>query len=201
MTPEAKTKRPRRKAKNEDRPEDEDDESNREDIDDEERSDRARIHPSRGRPIDDVSGVPMNTATTEYQPAITDLHSTGTRLAGSGRLAPRPAGPRNRPVERPDHEDRPPRQHRALLRLLAMADAYLQADSLHQAIEMYFELVSEHRRDARGPPGRGADPGRRRAARAGRRAPPGPGDLRAAGLTGGLDPWTPGMNRTGRGPP
>ena len=52
----------------------------------------------------------------------------------------RPGAARPIPIAR----TAPPRRSRALLRLLAMADAYLRSNDLHQAIEMYFELMSEH---------------------------------------------------------
>ncbi|WP_435011900.1 tetratricopeptide repeat protein (plasmid) [Tundrisphaera lichenicola] len=87
----------------------------------------------------------MNTTTTEFEPVqADDLIDQGPRH-GSGLDSPHaiPPTPWSRPAGS-DREDRPSSQDRALLRLLAMADAYLRSNELHQALEMYFELMSEH---------------------------------------------------------
>jgi hypothetical protein len=42
------------------------------------------------------------------------------------------------------HQVPPPPRYRVLGRLLAMADSYLRADSLRQALEMYHKLAQEH---------------------------------------------------------
>jgi hypothetical protein len=47
-------------------------------------------------------------------------------------------------VAEPAHVVPPAPRPRALARLLAMADAYLRAGSLRQALEMYFELYNSH---------------------------------------------------------
>jgi hypothetical protein len=56
--------------------------------------------------------------------------------------------PRVRPAQaqtmQPAHDVPPPPRSRALRRLLAMADMYLRADSLRQALEMYFDLMRSY---------------------------------------------------------
>jgi hypothetical protein len=56
--------------------------------------------------------------------------------------------PRVKPAQaqtmQPAHDVPPPPRSRALHRLLAMADMYLRADSLRQALEMYFDLIRSY---------------------------------------------------------
>jgi hypothetical protein len=90
----------------------------------------------------------MNTATTSYEPVELEDLLDEMGLGMDGRTTPPPLGyaPRVMP---PAHvevavEVASPVRSRALGRLLALADGYLRSDSLHQALEMYFNLMDRY---------------------------------------------------------
>jgi hypothetical protein len=100
----------------------------------------------------------MSTATTDYETdqlteLLEEIRVNGGMDTPAGRspvnYAPRfqPASapvPAPAPMAQPAHEVPPAPRSRVLPRLLAMADMYLRADSLRQALEMYFDLIRSH---------------------------------------------------------
>jgi hypothetical protein len=94
----------------------------------------------------------MSIATTPYETTQTEeLLAADLRLA-MRMDAPAELGPlfpaRSRPATavgpQPTHVGPPAPRSRVLSRLLAMADSYVRAGSLRQAMEMYFELYNSH---------------------------------------------------------
>ena|SRR6185312_5656075 len=93
----------------------------------------------------------MSTATTAYESTqAEDLIDADFRL-GMGmdaptELTPVTFPPRSKPaiVAQAPHDVPPAPRSKVLPRLLAMADSYLRADSLRQALEMYFDLSRSH---------------------------------------------------------
>src|SRR6185312_7067376 len=94
----------------------------------------------------------MSTATTAYESTqAEDLIDADFRL-GMGmdaptELTPVTFPPRSKPaiVAQAPHDVPPAPRSKVLPRLLAMADSYLRADSLRQALEMYFDLTGPTR--------------------------------------------------------
>lgn len=93
----------------------------------------------------------MNTSTTAYEATLAedmidaDLHHA-MGMDEAAELGPVTIPPRNKPAMgmQPAHDFPPTPRSRVLPRLLAMADSYLRADSLRQALEMYFDLRDSH---------------------------------------------------------